>query len=200
MSIAHLLEDFGSAIEVPVALANAASGDAGESMRLEAYEDGYKAGWDDAVGANQAEQMQVAADLAQNLRDMSFTYQEACTHISQSLHGVFDAMMSLFLPEVARIALAPKVAEELGKLPLSSDDMQLVLSVSPESKPVLERLRSHMSDQELTFEEDPSLTAGQVLLGFGDKEVAVDFDALLEEMRGALETFSFELKSEAAHG
>lgn len=201
MTIAHLLEEYGrnlgGAIRHDAVMPSA---DITETIRLEAYEDGYKAGWDDAVGANQAEQMQVAADLAQNIKDMSFTYQEACTEVSKSLRGVFDAMLSLFLPEVARVALAPKVAEELEKLPLNADSMRIVLSVAPESRPILERLTQDKNDDQLTLQEDTSLTGGQVIISFGENEVSVDFDALLEEMKNALEMFNYELNKEEKHG
>ncbi|MGX9355917.1 hypothetical protein ACS3SW_12405 [Roseobacteraceae bacterium S113] len=201
MTIAHLLEDFGKGLEAAFSEAGLSNNqEAQESVRLEAYEDGYKAGWDDAVGANQAEQMQVAADLAQNLRDMSFTYQEACTHVSKSLHGVFDAMMSLFLPEVARVALAPKVGEYLQSLPLNSDNMNVVLSVAPESKSVMARLVDMLPDIDCQILEDTALTAGQVVIGLGDGEVSIDFDALLQDMRATLEAFKYENQEEAAHG
>ncbi|MCH2163729.1 MAG: hypothetical protein MK098_03625 [Marinovum sp.] len=206
MSIAHLLEDFGPGAQTNIASpassfrSVAADPDTAESIRLEAYEDGYKAGWDDAVGANTAEQMQVAADLAQNLRDMSFTYQEASAHISQSLHGVFDTMMDLFLPQIAKLALAPKVSEMLEGLPVGAEDMQVVLSVAPESQPVLKRLVEKSNHLDLQIEIDASLTGGQVVIGFADTEMSLDFDALLQDMRNALETYTRDTGKETAHG
>ncbi|WP_425039975.1 FliH/SctL family protein [Primorskyibacter sp. S187A] len=199
MSIAHLLEDFGDVIELASVSAPIASEEATEVLRLEAYEDGYKAGWDDAVGANQAEQMQVAADLAQNLRDMSFTYQEACTHVIGSLTNVFDAMFAQFLPELSRIAIAPKVAEELQKLPLNADDMRVVLSVAPDNIAIMKRLADRLKDIEVSVVEDRSLTAGQVQISFADGEMALDFDALLEELRDAIEAFNHSPQKEQRH-
>ena len=200
MTIAHLLEDFGRGLAAKFMDPTVPSAELTETMRLEAYEDGYKAGWDDAIDANQAEQMQVAADLAQNLRDLSFTYQEASAHVSKSLSGVLEGMMGHFLPETARLALAPKLVEEVKRLPIGAENMQIVLSAAPDNLSVLERVLGHIPDANVKLMQDGSLTGGQVVIGFEDSEVSIDFDALLDDMRAALAAFSPDTQKELING
>lgn len=202
MSIAHLLEEFGrSAKPANEGLAlSMVSPDVIENARLEAYEEGYKAGWDDAIGANTAEKLQLSADLAQNLRDMAFTYQEAVAHVTRSLGEVFDGMLTHFLPKAARIALAPKVLEVIADLPLDADTMPLVIAVAEENLAIMEKVAVGTGLETVDVVEDPDLTAGQVALRFGKQEIAVDFDALLDDLRTAIGTAVPAENQEASHG
>jgi hypothetical protein len=56
--------------------------DAVEEAKVASFEQGYKAGWDDAVAAQSEDQTRIRADLARNLQSLSFTYQEARSHMS----------------------------------------------------------------------------------------------------------------------
>ena len=202
MSIAHLLEEFGQGAQSAlnsVALA-ADTSDVIETARLEAYEEGYKAGWDDAIGANTSESLQLSADLAQNLRDMAFTYQEAVAHVTGALNGVFEGMLGHFLPDVAKMALAPKVQAVIADLPLNADTMPLVIAVAGENLRVMEKVAGQADVDQVEVIEDPDLTTGQVSLRFGTQEVALDFDALLHELRAALDAALPTPSKEASHG
>ena len=201
MSIAHLLEDFGvrfglvrsqEALPVPI--------EAREDLRLDAYEDGYKAGWDDAIEANQSEQNQIAADLAQNLRDISFTYQEASSHVNAALVPLFEQLTSSFLPELAKEAFWPRVAEELEQLAEHMSRAQFVLHVAPESRKVADAISGKMQGVTLTVKEDTTLTSGQVIIGADDGELSIDFDHLLEEAQAALRIQTERKAEEVAHG
>lgn len=188
MTIAHLLEEFGRGAEHAVTSLGltTVSPDMVEAARLEAYEEGYKAGWDDAIGANTAEHLQLAADLSQNLRDMAFTYHEAVTHVTKALGGVFDGMLTHFLPEAAQLALAPKVQEVIAALPIQSNSMPLTIAVADDNLRIMEKVAEATDHEAIEVVADGDLTAGQVSLRFGPQEVALDFDALLEELRLAL--------------
>jgi flagellar assembly protein FliH len=202
MSIAHLLEEFGNGMDPEMGGVGLAmlSTDAVETARLEAYEEGYKAGWDDAIGANTSEKLQLSADLSQNLRDMAFTYQEAVAHVTRTLGGVFDGMLTHFLPEAAKLALAPKVLEVIAELPLQPDTMPLTIAVAEENLKIMQKVALAVEHESVDVIEDPDLTGGQVSLRFGPQEVAVDFDALLDELREALAATLPTLPEEASHG
>lgn len=202
MTIAHLLEEFGRGAENAVtgAALAAVSQDALETARLEAYEEGYKAGWDDAIGASKSENLQISADLSQNLRDLGFTYHEAVAHVTRSLGAVFEEMLAHFLPEAARLALAPKVQELIAELPLQPDTMPLVIAVAQDNLAVMERVAAQADHDTVDVVADADLTAGQVSLRFGTQEVALDFDTLLAELRTALATAFPDRAEEASHG
>ena len=75
MSIAHLLEDF--TLQAGGGQLHVLDEDALEEQRLASFEQGYSAGWEDAVQAQEQSRGQVSAELAKSLEDMSFTYHEA---------------------------------------------------------------------------------------------------------------------------
>jgi flagellar M-ring protein FliF len=78
-----VLEDFatlaGPAAQAPSDPAPALA----DAERLAAYEQGYRAGWDDAVRAEAADQARIGAELARNLQEMSFSFHEARSRSSR---------------------------------------------------------------------------------------------------------------------
>ena len=84
MSLLHLLEDFGGT-RGAAGSHPAPNDEEIETRRLAAFEEGYQAGWDDALHAHTQDRMRLTSDLAQNLLDMSFTYNEAYTHLFREL-------------------------------------------------------------------------------------------------------------------
>mgnify|MGYP003515970463 CR=1 FL=1 len=57
---------------------------ADQESRLEAYEQGYRAGWEDAAAAHAEDQRRIRVDLARSLQALGFTYQEARAHVLKS--------------------------------------------------------------------------------------------------------------------
>ncbi|MEN8837451.1 MAG: flagellar biosynthesis protein, partial [Celeribacter marinus] len=48
-----------------------------EQARATGYEAGYKAGWDDAIAADESVRTKIGAELERNLQDLGFTFHEA---------------------------------------------------------------------------------------------------------------------------
>ena len=79
--------------------------------KVASFEQGYSAGWDDAVAAQQGDQTRIRADLARNLQSLSFTFQDARSHVLQAIRPLILEMVNRLLPEVARETLAPTLDE-----------------------------------------------------------------------------------------
>ena len=94
-----------------------------EEAKLAAYEQGYKAGWDDAAAAQSEDQTRIRADLARNLQQLSFTYQEARAHILKAVEPLLEEMVNRRLPDTARETLAPLVLERMGRDPAVSSSV-----------------------------------------------------------------------------
>ncbi len=106
MSIAHLLEEFDD-------LGDGASDISISEMKLEeeklqAFERGYGAGWEDASKAEAGDREKLTSDFANNLRELSFTYQEAYGQMVRSLEPLLTRIVSSVLPEIARKSLGPQ--------------------------------------------------------------------------------------------
>jgi len=160
-----------------------------EEAKVASFEQGYSAGWDDAVAAQQGDQTRIRADLARNLQSLSFTFQDARSHVLQSLRPLIVEMINRLLPEVARESLAPTVLEAL--MPIADDlsDAPLTLVLNPAVRPQVEELVTQATGLPLVIEEEPSLPEGQVYIRFGQIETKVDLDQVTADIAAAVRAF-----------
>ncbi len=165
-----------------------------EEVKISAYEQGYSAGWEDASAAQQGDQTRIRADLARNLQSLSFTFQDARSHVLQAIKPLMIEMINRLLPEVAHEALAPTVLEAL--MPMADDlaDAPLTLVLNPAVRPQIEDLVAQATGLPLVIEEEPSLSEGQVYIRFGTAETKVDLDRVTSDIANAVRAF-FTLKT-----
>ena len=102
-SLALYLEDFGTPISGQTAAV--ISVEMLETERLESFDKGYRAGWDDAIKAKSDEGAQFADGVAQSLQDLSFTYHEVHAQILSNLGPLFEEILQKLLPLLARETL-----------------------------------------------------------------------------------------------
>lgn len=189
------LEDFAQA---PVA----ASGPLlAEEARLAAYEEGYKAGWDDAAAADAQANTRVSADLARNLADISFTFAEAQSHVLNGVGPLLTLMAEKMLPEMARDGFAQTVIEQVQKIAAEHADAPLELVVNPQNRAAVETVLTQANAPvSLTISEEPSLGPGQAYLRGAHGETALDIDAVQETIRAAIDAFLSPEQEVQAHG
>jgi flagellar assembly protein FliH len=166
-----------------------------EEAKLAAYEQGYKAGWDDAAAAQSEDQTRIRADLARNLQQLSFTYQEARAHVLKSLEPLLTEIVGRLLPETARETLAPLVLERT--MPLAEDlgDQPMTLVLNPAVRAAVEGLIEQATGLPLVVQEEPTLSEGQVYLRLGEVEAKVDLTRVTAEITAAVRGF-FSLTQE----
>ncbi|QCO55719.1 flagellar biosynthesis protein [Pseudorhodobacter turbinis] len=171
-----------------------------EEARLAAYEQGYAAGWEDAVAAQDSERNQMAADLAHNLQSLNFTYHEARSHVLKGLEPLLMDMVGRLLPEVACAVLAPIVQESLLPMAEKAADTPIQLLFNPAARDVIEPLINHENAPPLVLVEEPTLGEGQVFLRLGDCETRVDLDGVIAEIKDALSDFFTLSTKDQNHG
>lgn len=166
-----------------------------EEQKLAAFEEGYTAGWDDAIAAQDAEAARVRADLAQNLQDLAFTYAEAHRNMMQALEPLLSDMVAKVLPDLSRQALGPTIVELL--MPAASEMVSLPveLTVSEETRPVVEPLVQGLGGLKVHVVTDTLLGPGQAFLRFADKETRVDLDSVVQAISRAVTAF-FQMETE----
>mgnify|MGYP003482362556 CR=1 FL=1 len=183
------LEVFDSAIALdgtPQALVEVT---AVEEAKVAAFEQGYSAGWDDAAAARQGDQSRITADLARNLQSLSFTFQDARTHVLQAIRPLMLEMINRLLPEVAHEALAPTVLEALMPMADELADAPLTLVLNPSVRPQIEDLVAQATGLPMVIEDEPSLSEGQVYIRFGTAETKVDLDRVTSDIATAVRAF-----------
>ncbi len=165
-----------------------------EEAKVASFEQGYSAGWEDAVAAQNGDQNRIRADLARNLQSLAFTFQDARSHVLQSIRPLILEMVERLLPEVARLALAPTVVEVLTPMAEELADAPLTLVINPAARGEVEDLVAKATGLPMVIEEEPSLPEGQVYIRFGATETKVDLSQVTADIAAAVRAF-FNLNS-----
>ncbi|MGL4238163.1 flagellar biosynthesis protein [Tabrizicola sp.] len=160
-----------------------------EEAKVSSFEQGYSAGWDDAAAAQQGDQTRIRADLARNLQSLSFTFQDARSHVLQSIRPLMLEMINRLLPEVAHEALAPTVLETLMPIADELSDAPLTLVLNPAVRSQVEDLVAQATGLPMVIEEEPSLPEGQVYIRFGTAETKVDLAQVSADIAAAVRAF-----------
>ncbi len=168
-----------------------------EEHRLEAFEQGYKAGWDDAAAAQSEDQSRVAADFARNLQELSFTYHEARGHILGSLEPLLKEMVTKVLPKLARDSLPQTIVDEILSASETQTKAGIQIVISPANRPALEQLMETQNNLDITIIEEPSMADGLAYLRFADTEKQVDLDSVLSSFSQSIDGY-FEQQEKVA--
>lgn len=195
MTISHILEDFsGIHVNDPVQISELSL----EEQRLEAFENGYQAGWDDSAKAQTEDSRKVSADFAQNLRDLTFTYQEAYSAIVQSLRPLMKQMVDAVLPELAQETLGAQLADVMREMAVGSAGGPFKLVTSPANVTALEALLKSYPEFECIVVEDQCLGEGQVCISLETQEREIDLVWALHKLKSLVdEYFDQDMKETA---
>lgn len=191
MSISHLLESFSGSrpSEHAVELSQVDL----EDQKLEAFERGYKAGWDDAAKAQTDDRKTVTSDLAANLHDLSFTYNEAHFQMVKSLKPFLENIVASLLPDIARNSLGPQIVEQLGAVAEAAAGVQVELVVAPANGDAVRAMVEAQANMPVSIVEEASLAPGQAFLRFGDSEREINQPEVLDGIRKAVDAFFHEM-------
>ncbi|WP_170401227.1 ABC transporter ATP-binding protein [Ruegeria arenilitoris] len=192
MSIAHLLEDF--TLQAGGGKLHLLDEDALEEQRLAAFEQGYSAGWEDAVQAQEQSRGQVSAELAKSLEDMSFTYHEAVTRMTLSLEPMFQSLVKVVLPETLDRSFAARLVEQLADMAREQVGQPMQIFVPTGCGGEVEALLPQDMSAPTRVIEDPALEPGQARLQVGTSQREVDCSGLLASVAGAFDAYVFEAK------
>ncbi|MDT8325873.1 MAG: flagellar biosynthesis protein [Roseovarius sp.] len=160
-----------------------------EEQKLEAFERGYQAGWDDSVKSQVEDSRRITADLSQNLQDLNFTYEEAYSAIMESLRPLLEQMIGAVLPRLSQETLAPRLIETLHDIAREHGRQKVEIAAAPGDVGLLEGLTEEISDLPIGLTEDTSLASGQVYLRFGEHEQQIDLQDVLQGIDRALSGF-----------
>lgn len=181
------LPDFGPAPERrPVADAPAMTS---ETQRLDAYEHGYAAGWEDAVRNASEESNRIAAGLAAQLQDLSFSYHEARAHILAGLGPLLGEVATKLLPMVAAEGLPALVTERIEAAVRAGIDRPVQLNVAAADHDRIVALLPRDPGFPLEVKVRDTLAEGQVHLTAGGSETEIDLSGTVAEIQAAIRDF-----------
>lgn len=192
------LEDFGTP---PGAVSQANfSDELLETERLEAFDKGYRAGWDDAIKAKLQDSANLTDGFAQALQDLSFTYHEAHAQILSNLTPLFNEILEKMLPSLARETLGAHISDQLSQLARDTGAVGIEIAVAPGAgEQVSQLVAEAASGLPITVNEVETVADGQAELRLGAKEVSVDLKGVAEQIGEAVHAVLFDQSKDRAH-
>lgn len=172
-----------------------------EKLRESAFEQGYAAGWQDALEhmRNEDALRRIAAEEA--LQAISFSYHEAHAALQDAFVALTETLIAKVMPELARHALPARVAAELKAIAAQNTTLPLRLACAPTAVATLTPIIATAPGITIDLVPEPSFTDAQVALSIGAQERRIDFDALLAQLRDILaDSTQHTPETETAHG
>ncbi|MCR8724352.1 flagellar biosynthesis protein [Frigidibacter sp. ROC022] len=206
MSRALILEEFaGDAAQgddaAPVADPPAApEPDAPKEDPVEAYERGYRAGWDDSEAKTQAARDAVGAELARNIQELGFTYHEARAHVMSGIEPLLEALLGKVLPQLVAETLGPAILEELRAVAETAADRPVTILVSPASHDTVAGFLAEATALPFELVSEPTLGEWQVCFRLGDHERQLDLGEVLDRIMARFRAFSDQNQRVLNHG
>jgi flagellar assembly protein FliH len=198
--LADYLDDFGEPEQTAVPVEQGPDPAEIEARRLEAFEEGYRAGWDDAVKAQADDATKLSSTFAQHLGDLSFTYQEAYASVMGAVAPLMDEMVQKLLPELARQHLGGHIADQLTALARDIGRSDVVIAVAPGRREAVEPLIEGDFAFPVRVVEDDTLGDDQADIRFGETERQIDLGDMLNTFTEAVEGFAEENGRKIANG
>ena len=170
-----------------------------EEIRLNAYERGFNAGWEDAGQQADEEDRARRAEVERQLQQLAFTYHEVRGHLLRALVPVFEAMLGNVVPAAARAAVVPMAAEQLLALAGTVAEAPVTLRIAPGTRKDFEAALDGLVLPPLSIVEDEAVAPLQATIAFDAQQTQIDLDAVTEELRAAIERFYLIQTEEVSH-
>lgn len=160
-----------------------------EELKLNAYERGYGAGWDDGGQRAEAEETARRAGFARQAEHLSFTYHEARGHVLAALKPLIAAMLESVMPAAARASVVPLVIEQLMPLAQAAAEAPVTLRIARGMRGEFEAAFSGLVLPPIDLVETDDLADGQAEFRFGALDTRVDLDHAAQSVTRAIERF-----------
>ena len=192
MALTHLFQDFGTLKPASVGSKSMNSEEI-EDLKLQAFEGGFQAGWEEAIKAQSQTVSYVSTGLATNLQNASFEYDELRRTLNDSVQSIMSEIVQAILPLAAQESLGAHICDLVGSLSLDVQDRTIEIAVAPgRDEAVRGVLASSLADP---FEVvvDPMMSSNQAVLRLGTKETEINLDKTVAEIESAVTNF-FEIQ------
>jgi len=198
MTASHLFQDFG--VPKPPRSPSKLGIEEVEDQKLQAFENGYQAGWDDAVAAQNETLSHVSSALASNLQTASFEYHELRSTLNATVADIMRQVTDTILPEIAQASLGAHVQDTVASLARQGLEREIEIVVSPESVTAVRGALGDEPDPPFVLITDDLLAPSQVLLRVAHKEIEVDLHRVVTELSVAISSFFDSQSSEVTDG
>lgn len=171
-----------------------------EAQKLDSFETGYRAGWDDAIKAQSEEKGRLASTLAQHLQDLSFTYHEAYAQVMNGITPLLNEMVNVLLPSMARATLGLHVADQLQALATQIGSVKVQIVVAPGNIETVSSLIEADFSFPIELVPDDTLSEEQAEIRFGESEKQIDLGDMIAALTEAVAGFAHDNRRKMTNG
>lgn len=165
-----------------------------EDEKLQAFEAGYQAGWDDSTKAQADLSATVSSTLAANLQDASFQYHEMRSQLTRSMREMMQAIVEKVLPDMARKSLGAHVVQLVETQTRQALEANIEIHVHPDNLEQVERVIANVSI-ECSLVPSARTAPEQLFIRIGENEQSIDLERVIQEIHEAVAAF-FEVQNE----
>lgn len=193
MTIATIFEDFSQG---PILNKAGAS----SLEELEAYETGYKAGWEDAKVAHQASKAHLSTALIKNVEQIEFSTAEIRAETLGRLHCVLVEIFEKLFPSLRQEALRGLLETELNQLLQQHAPSDIELSVSQDDQSVVSALVEETSElKSIQVVARKEMSSGQAFVCFGSEKSKIDVQQAVSHISDTVAQFLKTTQRDHAH-
>ena len=181
-----ILEDFASGPiqEIPVEVFD---GERLEAERLEAFDKGHAAGWEEATATAESAAAERGQALDSRLEELAFTFHEARAHVMRGLGPLLDAIVRSAVPRILHETLAARLTELFTKFAEDAADAEIQILAPPGEAAGVAATLDGRARFPLSIREDDTLAPGTFHVRLGERARELNLDALETALAGALE-------------
>lgn len=199
MSSSHLFQDFGTLKAAKVGKQSLTI-DEIEELKLQAFESGYKAGWEDADGAQSDSLTHVSAELASSLQSASFEYHELRATMNAAVQSIMADVVEKILPAAAQASLGAHIRDFVTGTVREALDKPIEIAVAPASEDAVRAVLSSDLQDPFKLVTSANLSPNQAMLQLGKAETELNLDKMMAEIAAAITTYFETQKPEVTDG
>lgn len=187
MQFSNVLTDFSGPKTLP-AEASTAQSEALEDEKLKSFEDGYSAGWDDAMKAQEERGRKLSSALQEAVAQARVTKEEAFGVFSEASANLLNTLLGAALPKFSSQIVSFHAKELIQRFNIDLDAVDTELVVSTHQVDVF---ASHVKDlqiNDLKIIGSSSLDVDQAIMRFSGQEKGIDLDELYKLLHTLCET------------
>ena len=199
MAASHLFQDFGT-MKAGEAGKKSVSAEEIEDLKLQAFESGYQAGWDDAVKAQSTSKTHISSELGINLQSASFEYHEVRATMNASVQSIMSEVVTTILPKVARESLGGHICDCIESIVKDALERPIQITVAPASEEAVRAVLTTDLPEPFEIVPDETLLPSQVILRLGATENEINLDKTVADIASAVTNFFKIQEPEVTNG
>ena len=158
-----------------------------EEDKLESFEQGYKAGWDDALAAQTEIETQNVSKLNQAISDLSFNQYSALDTASRHTTSLFREILDIIFPKMINQMLQNEIIFELNKALKVNLAPEIKIFLNKEQIPRMQKFSNICKEEGILVEAHPDIDINCAKAVTNFNEVFIDLNKYTDRISELLQ-------------